>query len=128
MEIQLTKSEGSLPFTVESILLRELGERLVKRPEVALIELIKNSYDADATECKIYSKTDDSITIHYDGVGMTLDQFQNGWLRIGTQHKSENHQSLKYLRNTTGEKGLGRFSVRSLGYVPQIPLSRVYCY
>ena len=117
MEIQLTKPEGSLPFTVESILLRELGERLVKRPEVALIELIKNSYDADATECKIYSKSDDSITIFDDGVGMTLDQFQNGWLRIGTQHKSENHQSLKYLRDITGEKGLGRFSVRFLGNV-----------
>ncbi len=117
MEIQLTKPEGSLPFTVESILLRELGERLVKRPEVALIELIKNSYDADATECKIYSKTADSITICDDGVGMTLDQFQNGWLRIGTQYKSENHQSLKYLRDITGEKGVGRFSVRFLGYV-----------
>ena len=113
----MTKPESSFSFTVESMLLRELGERLVKRPEVALVELIKNSYDADATECKIFSKTADSITVYDDGVGMTLDQFQNGWMRIGTQNKSENHQSFKYLRDITGEKGLGRFSVRFLGYV-----------
>ena len=108
---------GSFTFTVESILLRELGERLVKRPEVAIVELIKNSYDADATECKIFSKPNESITISDDGVGMTLEQFQNAWMRIGTQNKAENHQSLKYSRNITGEKGLGRFSVRFLGHV-----------
>ena len=48
MEKQLTKPESSFSFTVESMLLRELGERLVKRPEVTLVELIKNSYDADS--------------------------------------------------------------------------------
>ena len=40
--------EGELSFTIESRLLRELGERLVKQPEVAIVELVKNSYDADA--------------------------------------------------------------------------------
>ncbi|MEI6128403.1 MAG: hypothetical protein WCQ99_17805, partial [Pseudomonadota bacterium] len=36
-------------FSVDSMLLRELGERLVGRPHIALAELVKNSYDADAT-------------------------------------------------------------------------------
>ena len=40
---------GEISFSVESRILRELGERLVKKPEVAVLELIKNAYDADAT-------------------------------------------------------------------------------
>ena len=40
----------SLNFTVDSALLRELGERLVGKPHIALAELVKNSYDADATK------------------------------------------------------------------------------
>jgi hypothetical protein len=44
---------GSLSFTIESRILRELGERLVKQPEVAVLELVKNAYDADATNCVI---------------------------------------------------------------------------
>ena len=45
--------QGLLSFSIESRVLRELGERLVKQPEIAIVELIKNAYDADATECSI---------------------------------------------------------------------------
>ena len=105
-----------LSFSVESAILRELGERLVKRPEIALMELIKNSHDADATECKVFSKSIDNITIVDDGNGMTFDEFKKGWMRIGTHSKSDLHFSPKYNRKITGEKGLGRFSVRFLGF------------
>ena len=107
---------GSITFAVESVILRELGERLVKRPEIALTELIKNSYDADASFCKIYSKTDNSLIISDDGNGMTFDEFKKGWMKIGTHNKTELQYSSKYKREITGEKGLGRFSVRFLGY------------
>ena len=40
-------------FTVDAALLQELGERLIGRAHIALSELIKNSYDADATNCDI---------------------------------------------------------------------------
>ena len=43
----------TLPFTIDAELLRELGERLVGKPHIALAELVKNSYDADATEVTI---------------------------------------------------------------------------
>jgi hypothetical protein len=43
-------------FSVDSSLLEELGERLVAAPEVALTELIKNSYDADANQCTLILK------------------------------------------------------------------------
>ena len=44
---------AKIPFTVDSALLSELGERLVGQPQIALAELVKNSYDADATKVKI---------------------------------------------------------------------------
>lgn len=105
---------GSIKFSVEARLLRELGERLVRRPETALIELIKNSYDADATECRVERRSR-TLVVSDDGVGMRLDQFANAWMRIGTDIKSKTTRSPRFGRAITGEKGIGRFSVRFLG-------------
>lgn len=105
---------GELPFSVEARLLRELGERLVRRPETALIELIKNSYDADAQECKV-ERQGDLLLVDDDGLGMTLDEFTRGWMRIGTASRASTRQSRRFGRPITGEKGIGRFSVRFLG-------------
>jgi HSP90 family molecular chaperone len=79
--------EGTLSFSVESRILRELGERLVKQPEVAVIELVKNAYDADATECAVSYDPSRSVIVQDDGVGMTLQRFRDGWMRIGTSSK-----------------------------------------
>lgn len=107
--------QGTISFTIESRILRELGERLVKQPEVAIIELIKNAYDADATTCSVDYDPPTSITVSDDGVGMTLDQFSNGWMRIGTSAKEDVRFSTGFSRLITGEKGIGRFAVRFLG-------------
>jgi hypothetical protein len=107
--------EGTLSFTIESRLLRELGERLVKQPDVAIVELIKNAYDADATECEIVYEQGRSIIVKDDGVGMTLARFKDGWMRIGTSSKEETPVSTRFQRRITGEKGIGRFAVRFLG-------------
>lgn len=106
--------QDSLPFSIESRILRELGERLVRQPEVALLELIKNSYDADATRCTI-AVEDEAIIVADDGVGMTRDVFANAWMRIGTSSKERNEESPRFRREITGEKGIGRFAVRFLG-------------
>ena len=107
--------QGTISFTIESRILRELGERLVKQPEVAVVELIKNAYDADATECTVDYDPPRSITVTDDGAGMTLDRFTNGWMRIGTSSKEAIRFSDVYSRLITGEKGIGRFAVRFLG-------------
>lgn len=107
--------QGQLSFTVESRVLRELGERLVKEPEVAFVELIKNSHDADATTCTLRLNERKSITIEDDGDGMTLEEFKNGWMRIGTSSKTQQRLSRRFNRVITGEKGIGRFAVRFLG-------------
>jgi signal transduction histidine kinase len=107
--------QGTLSFTIESRILRELGERLVKQPEVAIVELIKNAYDADASECTVTYDAPTSISVVDDGSGMTLDRFRDGWMRIGTSAKEDSSASSKYARPITGEKGIGRFAVRFLG-------------
>jgi signal transduction histidine kinase len=104
-----------LSFSVEGRLLRELGERLVKQPEVAFVELIKNAHDADATRCEILYDARRGISVTDNGHGMTLKEFTNGWMRIGTSAKESQRATRKFGRVVTGEKGIGRFAVRFLG-------------
>jgi signal transduction histidine kinase len=105
--------KGILHFSAEARLLQELGERLVAVPEVALVELIKNAYDADAKKCTV-SVADNEMTISDDGHGMTFNQFQRFWMTIGTSHKAREEVSPQYARDLTGQKGIGRFAVRFL--------------
>ena len=106
---------GKLSFSIESRIVRELGERLVKVPEVAILELVKNAYDADATECTIKYEYPDEVVVKDDGTGMSLPDFKNGWMRIGTSSKAIGSHTAKFKRVITGEKGIGRFAVRFLG-------------
>lgn len=101
-------------FTIESRVLRELGERLVSDAEVALTELIKNSFDADASECTI-TLSDDKLVIVDNGNGMSFEDFRTKWMRIATGNKEQNPISTRYNRKLTGSKGVGRFAVRFLG-------------
>lgn len=104
-----------LNFTVDSALLKELGERLVGKPHIALAELIKNGYDADATQVTIeFLPEQKCINVRDTGHGMTLEEFQNFWLRIGTPHKSDERLSRYLKRPLTGSKGVGRLSVQIL--------------
>lgn len=111
-----------LPFTVDGQLIGELGQRLVTRNHVALAELIKNSYDADATSVSVTFKSLEdpenipcaSIKIVDDGLGMTMDVIEKNWMRIATANKQTNAISANYGRPRTGSKGIGRFSSERL--------------
>ena len=107
-------ARGFLQFSIESRILRELGERLVRRPDVALLELVKNAYDADAETCTVQVE-EDWMSVTDTGEGMTLSAFEKGWMRLGTGGKSRSAQSARYGRSITGEKGIGRLAVRYLG-------------
>jgi signal transduction histidine kinase len=108
-----------LTFSVDSALLSELGERLVETVHVALLELVKNAYDADATQVtiRIVPSGTGGPEIHVvdNGVGMTYDEVQKYWMRIATTHKRQHDISARYGRPRTGSKGIGRFSCRRLG-------------
>ena len=100
-------------FTVDVALLRELGERLIGRAHIALGELVKNSYDADATNCRIEFGPD-TITVSDNGHGMSQGEFHEHWMRIGTTHKTTKKISRRFHRPLTGSKGLGRLSAQFL--------------
>jgi signal transduction histidine kinase len=107
---------GTVPFQAEGRLLQELGERLVAKPEVALVELIKNSYDADASRCEVrLSEGEKVLEVADNGHGMKYDEFVERWMRIATSSKLNERSSREYSRRVTGSKGIGRFAVRYLG-------------
>lgn len=110
---------AELVFTVDSALLSELGEKLVESAHIALVELVKNAYDADATEVKVKILPDPPhapvVQIMDNGSGMTFREVQNYWMRIATTHKTTHQHSKRYGRPRTGSKGIGRFSCRRLG-------------
>ena len=107
-------------FTVDTHLFRELGELLVGRNSTALVELIKNAYDADATHVVIDGRFLDDpkrgvITIIDDGIGMSPGQFREGFLRIASRLKdSGKRKSARFQRRYTGAKGIGRLAAHKL--------------
>lgn len=108
-------------------LLKMLGEDLIKDEKTAMIELVKNAYDADATLVTINFKnfgdnfisTDNSeIVIEDNGEGMTDEILRNEWLNPGTPYKKTRKNSsypTKKGRILQGEKGIGRFAMFKLG-------------
>jgi signal transduction histidine kinase len=106
-------------FNADSALLRELGERLVGRPHIALAELVKNAFDADATRCKIVIDAD-RITVTDNGHGMTENEFLGYWMTIGTRNKERDGISRELKRPVTGSKGVGRLAAQFLAHKLQI--------
>lgn len=106
-------------FSVDAGLINRLGTELVSRQETAVSELVKNAYDADATEVTL--RFIDTLTlggtleIVDNGIGMTREQLIDGFMRISSSDKIENPQSPCYHRMRAGKKGIGRFAVQRLG-------------
>src|SRR5712671_4890100 len=113
-----------LSFKPRARLLLQLGDQLIKNESIALVELVKNSYDADATKTDIYMENVDDpeegiIIIEDDGYGMNAEIVANVWMEPGSDFKSEKFAkkegSPKFHRLPIGEKGIGRFGVHKLG-------------
>lgn len=112
-------------FKPRARLLKLLGDQLIGTPQLAIFELVKNSYDADAEKVNVVIKNPDdpvNATIEITdvgGEGMNLDTIQNVWLEPGADHKEKKRQAgirtTKHKRLPLGEKGVGRFAVHKLG-------------
>lgn len=113
-------------FSVDTGLFRQLGELLVGRDSTALVELVKNSYDADATTIVLRGEnlgtpSDAVISISDNGVGMTEAQFRDGFLRLAASGKtSGQRRSPVFQRRYTGEKGVGRLAAHKLAAMIEI--------
>lgn len=100
-----------IPFNVSAKTARLIGRENVSNLEGALIELIKNTYDADAKKCIVYYEhSSDTLFIIDNGTGMNKDVIINNWMTIGSSTKKD-HIYTKSGRVNTGEKGIGRFAL-----------------
>lgn len=115
----MSKEEGAPPrtFRVDARALLSLGRESIKDNTTALLELVKNAYDADAENVDVEVLAGEQpglIRVADDGVGMTSADINHKWLRIGYSAKRKNRVSRKG-RRETGEKGIGRLSADRLG-------------
>ncbi len=110
-----------IPFRMHPRVFAALGADLVTNDVVAVIELVKNSYDAFAHNVWLRFRDDPSLgivlEIEDDGDGMTRDIIEDVWCVVATPFKKENPETKrgKKVRRVAGEKGLGRLSVARLG-------------
>jgi|GEM_PF-1309939 len=111
-------------FSIDSRLLFQLGEKLVADRAVALAELVKNSYDADATHVIVRMQQVKArggmIVVEDNGIGITPAMFDQTWMRIATIDKELNPISSEYSRQKAGEKGIGRFACRRLSEILEL--------
>lgn len=111
-----TKQVG---FSVDAGLIQRLGYELVGRAETAVSELIKNSYDADATVVDVnFIDTEEQggkLIISDNGIGMSEQQLISGFMRISSTDKVHNPTSIRFHRTKAGKKGIGRFAAQRLG-------------
>lgn len=119
-------------FDISAAVVRQLGEELVSDEITAIVELVKNAYDADGNYAHVVVNTVDAppgeeskfpeavgyVTIEDDGMGMNRADVERGWLTISLSGK----RVMKAAGGTTplgrtplGDKGLGRLSTQKLG-------------
>lgn len=105
--------QDNLQFRVSAELKNILGRDLITSPGVAILELVKNSYDAHATKVEI-TFDEDYLRIADNGKGMSKDDLINKWLFVAYSAKSDGTEDSsyrsKFKRHYAGAKGIGRIS------------------
>ena len=123
---------GNLHFKTNVQIKSIIGKDLINDDNIAILELVKNSFDADAKRVDIsfcnlknnddkegnkeypFSEKTSRIIIRDDGIGMDLSDIDDKWLNIAYSEKKSN--SRQYNRMMAGAKGVGRFSCDRLGH------------
>lgn len=122
--VEVTETVSPRPY---ARLLTMLGEQLIRNERIALAEIVKNAYDADATRVEVsfhgfdaadVARAESTITIRDDGLGMTESVVREHWLNPATPIKRA--QKAKRPRTARGrviqgEKGIGRFAIFKIG-------------
>lgn len=116
------EESGILKWRFDVSTFRLIGRDLITDRVTALFELVKNCYDANATEVTIKFDNvgsldgNSSISIADNGYGMSFPDIRDKWMVIGTSNKRSNpYTPSPFNRKCVGEKGIGRFAVDKLG-------------
>jgi len=127
----VTTPQADLKFEIDSSVVFQLGESLISDDVQAMVELLKNCYDADSLSAKVTIETQEGpgaesafsdsigfIRVEDNGSGMDFPTIRDGWLFISSSPK----RALKAVNGVTkknrtplGDKGLGRLSTQRLG-------------
>ena len=107
-------SDDKFNFVISLSVLNALGRKLYRSFATVLGEAISNSWDADARNVWIYvDRTDNSFVIKDDGDGMTPDDFQNKFLKIGYSKRRDGKTHSPSGRPYIGRKGIGKLALLS---------------
>ncbi len=111
-------------------LMRHLGEELIGSDRVAIIELVKNAYDADAKVVVVrfappLVEGEGAVEVWDDGHGMSQTTVRDAWMEIATPHRERQPRSESGQRRVLGAKGIGRFAAARLAHVTYLVTRRV---
>lgn len=118
--VQQQAQSDKIRFRLHPRVFAALGSELVTNDVVAIIELVKNSYDAQATRVEVRLVGDNGnlrIEVEDDGMGMSRSVIEDVWCVVATPYRLDapfSHNGQK-ARRVSGEKGLGRLSAARLG-------------
>jgi signal transduction histidine kinase len=107
----MTERSGLAKLRPRARLIGLIGEDLISDEPVAVVELVKNSYDADATHVMVEfsGEANTRLVVEDDGHGMNLDTVISSWFEPGTLSKRHDDRSPQG-RIYQGAKGIGRFA------------------
>ena len=125
-----TKRSGVSILRPRAQMLRRIGDELISSETVAVIELVKNAYDADATRVLVRFQGPleighGTIEVMDNGHGMSLETIQTTWMEPATLFRKRQQRSEKYGRRVLGEKGIGRFAASRLANTLEVVTRRV---
>jgi signal transduction histidine kinase len=114
-----TVTDQTVHIRFAADVLRRLGEELNPSVDQGIVELVKNAFDADATDCTVELGHVDApggtVIVTDDGQGMTPQEITDGWLVLGRSIKDPSRRTQKG-RLPAGSKGLGRLAALRLGH------------
>ena len=137
-DMSTINNSTKVPFKVSARTAKLIGLENFSNEEGAIIELVKNTYDADSKNCilifdlknkivtneqgedvQVIDRLNSKIHIIDNGIGMTDEIISNQWMTIGTDNKLYEHTS-EGGRIKTGAKGIGRFALNRLGLLTDL--------
>lgn len=102
-------------MTIDLNVLDHLGINLYSNVAAVLTEIVANAWDADALEVTIdYDQSKQQITITDDGIGMTIKDMNEKFLKVGYRRRIQEKTTTHLGRHVMGRKGLGKLSLFSI--------------